>query len=368
MTGRGKRTAAAAVVAVGVAAAVTMASAVGAAQVAQVPAGAPVVVSTAVPSPSTVGTPSASPTPSVVAATVLRVYSNNIENLVENAADGACTRVSAAEHLASMLVDEAGASGTHAVAAPDLLLLQQLSGAAQAEAYADAVSAAFSYPAGTYRALVAWDDPEPWGTTHGCRDRSLGALKKRQTNGIVYNTRTLTVAGVPPTWSAGWLRRGAAYASGAGCTAYAPPSVDADPKRVAKWKRTTPMAAQFTVNGSGTTVFAASLHLPQQNRKNACAGEGDAGFGGTGISLGPEAKRLLQSSQVRVLGVDANRTGIEPSALSLFGVQGYGTGITIGRSKIDYLFVRGAVRPSSVGHTVAGTRSNHRALYGFIDL
>ncbi len=365
MTGRGKRAAAAAIVVAGVAAAATMVSVVGATQL---PAAAPVIVSTVASPSAVVTTPSASPTPTAVAATVLRVYSNNIENLVQNLADGGCRQVSAAEHLASMLVDEAGAIGTPTVAAPDLLLLQQLSGAAQAEAYADAASAMFGYPAGTYRALVAWDDPEPWGTTHGCRDRSLGALKKRQTNGIIYNTRTLTVADTPQSWSAGWLQRGAAYASGSGCTAYEPPSVDADPKRLAKWKRTTAMAAQFTVNGSGTTVFAASLHLPQQNRKNACAGEGDAGFGATGISLGPEAKRLLQSSQVRVLGVDANRTGIEPSALSLFGLAGYGAGDTIGRSKIDYLFVRGAVRPSSIAHTVAGTRSNHRALYGFIDL
>jgi hypothetical protein len=371
MTGRGKRAAAAAVVVAGVAAAATMVSAVSAAQV---PAAAPVIVSTVSsgpPSPSVV-TPSVSvseaPTPTTVAASVLRVYSNNIENLVRNNADGSCTQVSAAEHLASMLVDEAGATGTATVAAPDLLLLQQLSGAEQAEAYADAVSKVFGYPVGTYRALVAWDEPEPWGTTHGCRERSLGALKKRQTNGIIYNTRTLTLADTPQSWSAGWLQRGAVYADGEGCTTYEPPSVDADPQRVAKWKRTTAMAAQFTVNGSTTTVFAASLHLPQQNRKNACAAEGDAGFAGTGISLGAEAKRLLRASQVRVLGVDANRTGIASSALSLFGLDGYGDGITIGRSKIDYLFVRGSVRPSSIGHTVAGTRSNHRALYGFIDL
>ena len=39
---------------------------------------------------------------------------------------------------------------------------------------------------------------------------------------------------------------------------------------------------------------------------------------------------------------------------------------TSGSRKIDYLVVKGAVRPSSVGYTVAGTKSNHRALYGFI--
>ncbi len=41
--------------------------------------------------------------------------------------------------------------------------------------------------------------------------------------------------------------------------------------------------------------------------------------------------------------------------------------MTSGSSKIDYLFVRGSVHPSPVGYTVAGTRSNHKALYSFID-
>lgn len=75
----------------------------------------------------------------------------------------------------------------------------------------------------------------------------------------------------------------------------------------------------------------------------------------------------MNASTIRIVGIDANRTGIAASTLSGFGLTGYGTSPTSGSSKIDYIFVRGSVRPSSVGYTVASTKSNHLALYGFID-
>jgi hypothetical protein len=93
---------------------------------------------------------------------VLRVYNNNIENLVRNNADGTCTRVSGPDHLASMLVDDDGKTGTSGVQAPDLLIVQQVRGTGQATAYADQLSGMFGYPAGTYKAIVAWDNPEEW--------------------------------------------------------------------------------------------------------------------------------------------------------------------------------------------------------------
>ncbi|GIF75011.1 hypothetical protein [Asanoa siamensis] len=81
-----------------------------------------------------------------------------------------------------MLVDDAGKTGTADVQAPDLLIVQQVRGTGQATAYADQLSAKFGLPAGTYRAILAWDDPEPWGGSHRCSDQSLGDLKKKQTN------------------------------------------------------------------------------------------------------------------------------------------------------------------------------------------
>lgn len=360
MSWSGKRAAmVAAVLVAAVAVAVTFVTTVGAAQ--PPPSEPP---ATQVPAPV-----QASPTPvaGTAVAGVLRVYSNNIENLVRNDPGGACTPISAPEHLASMLVDDTGRTGTGRVVAPDLLLLQQVSGRRQTEAYADQLAAEFGLAAGSYRAIVAWDDPEEWGANHNCRDRTLGDRKKKQTNAIVYNTHTLTLTDTSEHWSAGWLKPGADYDRGRGCTAYEPPSVDADPARLDKWKRTSAIAARFTIRGTDTTVFAATMHLPQQNRRNACAGEADPGIDGTGIGLSADAGRLLERSEIRVIGVDANRTGISSSALSDFGMTGYGTAATIGRSKIDYLFVKGAVRPSSIDHTVAGTKSNHLALYGFID-
>ncbi|MGW5161457.1 hypothetical protein ACWEPN_38840 [Nonomuraea wenchangensis] len=313
-------------------------------------------------------------TPALAAASaaadrVLRVYNDNIENLVRNNPDGTCTRVSGPDHLTSMLVDDDGRTGTSGVKPPDLLIVQQVRGAGQATAYADQLSAKFGYPAGTYKAIVAWDDPEPWGGSHKCSDQSLGDLKKKQTNGILYNTRTLSLAAgdVSKYWSAGWLKPGTAYAGGAGCTLYKPPSNDDGSAYTYKWKRTSAIAARFTIKETGTAVFAATLHLPEQNGANACGGAGSTGIGGTGIHVGADATSLMNASALRVLGVDANRTGIARTALSGLGMTGYGAKPTMGSRKIDYLFVKGAVRPSAVDHTVNGTKSDHLALYAFID-
>ncbi|WP_345570130.1 hypothetical protein [Nonomuraea rosea] len=299
---------------------------------------------------------------------VLRVYTNNIENLVHNNTDGSCTRISGSDHLASMLVDDNGATGTSGVRAPDLLIVQQVRGTGQATAYADQLSAKFGYPAGTYKAIVAWDDPEEWGGSHNCDQQALGDLKKRQTNGIVYNTRTLSLAAgdISKYWSAGWLKPGTPYTGGAGCTLYKPPSNDAGAAYTHKWKRTSAIAARFTIRASGTTVFAATMHLPEQNGANACAGAGDTGIAKSGISLGADATSLMNASTIRVLGIDANRANIASTTLGGFGMTGYGAKATMGSRKIDYLFVKGAVQPSSIGHTVSSTRSNHLALYGFI--
>nr|SBO97659.1 hypothetical protein BN4615_P7175 [Nonomuraea gerenzanensis] len=306
------------------------------------------------------------PPPAAAAERVLRVYSNNIENLVRNNADGTCTRISGPDHLRSILVDDNGATGTSGVQAPDLLIVQQVRGTGQAGAYADQLSAKFGYPAGTFGAIVAWDDPEPWGGSHHCSQQDLGDLKKKQTNAILYNTRTLSLADTAKYWSAGWLKPGTAYDSGAGCTLYKPPSNDDGAAYTYKWKRTSAIAARFTIRATGTSVFAATMHLPEQNGANACAGAGDRGVGNSGIRLGADATSLMNASAIRVIGVDANRTGIAPATLSGFGMTGYGAKATMGPRKIDYLFVKGAVRPSAVDHTVSGTKSNHLALYGFI--
>ncbi|MBM7080227.1 hypothetical protein [Micromonospora humida] len=300
---------------------------------------------------------------------VLRVYNNNIENLVVNNSDGTCTRISGPDHLTSMLVDDNGATGTAGVAAPDLLIVQQVRGTGQAEAYADQLSAKFGYPAGSYSAIVVWSDPEPWGSTHKCSSQTLGDLKKKQTNAIIWNTRTLSLASgdVSKYWSAGWLKPGTAYGGGAGCTLYKPPNSDPDTTDYYKWKRTSAIAARFTIKATGTSVFAATMHLPQENRQNACAGDGITGIAGSGINIGADATSLLNASTIRIVGIDANRTGIAASTLNGFGMTGYGSAATSGSSKIDYLFVKGAVRSSPIGHTVTGTKSNHLALYGFID-
>jgi hypothetical protein len=307
--------------------------------------------------------------PTAAADRVLRVYSNNIENLVRNNSDGSCTRVSGPDHLTSVLVDDQGRTGTAGVAAPDLLIVQQVRGRGQADAYADQLSAKFGLPAGTYQAVLAAEDPDEWGGSHRCDTKALGDLKKKQTNGIVYNSRRLSLAAgdVSNYWSAGWLEPATAYDDGRGCTLYKPPHNDAGTTNANKWRRTSAIAARFTITGTSTTVFAATMHLPQENAQHACAGDGDKGIGATGIHVGADATALLNASDLRVIGMDANRTGIPASTLSGFGMTGYGTAATNGSRKIDYLFVRGTVHPSPVGHTVSGTKSNHRALYGFID-
>ncbi len=298
----------------------------------------------------------------------LRVYSNNIENLVRNNSDGTCTRISGPDHLTSMLVDDAGQTGTAGVQAPDILIVQQVRGTGQAQAYADQLSAKFGYPAGTYQAIVAWDDPEEWGGTHNCSDQSLGDLKKKQTNALIYNTQRLSLASgdVSKYWSAGWLKPGTAYDNGAGCTLYKPPDSDDGTTYQYKWKRTSAIAARFTLKDTGTTVFAATMHLPEENRQHACAGAGDTGIGATGIHLGADATSLMNASTIRIVGIDANRTAIPASTLSGYGMTGYGTKATDGSSKIDYLFVKGTVQSSAIDHTVSGTKSNHLALYGFV--
>ena len=316
----------------------------------------------------TTSTAQAREAPTGAADRVLRVYSNNIENLVRNNADGSCTRISGPDHLTSMLVDDNGRTGTADVRAPDLLIVQQVRGTGQATAYADQLSAKFGYPAGTYKAIVAWDDPEAWGASHKCSQQALGDLKKKQTNGIVYNTRTLSLAAgdVSKYWSAGWLKPGTSYRGGAGCTLYKPPSNDDGTTNAHKWKRTSAIAARFTIKETGTKVFAATMHLPEQNGANACAGAGTTGIANSGIHLGADATSLLNASTIRVVGIDANRTNIAATTLSGFGLTGHGAKATSGSRKIDYLFAKGTVQPSSIDHTVNGTKSNHLALYAFI--
>lgn len=305
---------------------------------------------------------------------VLRVYNNNIENLVRNNSDGSCTRISGPDHLTSMLVDDAGKTETAGVKAPDLLIVQQVRGTGQAQAYADQLSGKFGYPDGTYRAIVAWEDPEEWGGSHKCSSPSLGNLKKRQTNALIYNTKRLSLASsdIAKYWSAGWLKPGTPYGDGKGCTLYKPPNNDDGATYAYKWKRTSAIAARFTIKATSTTVFAATMHLPQENADHACAGAGDKGIKGTGVHIAKDARRLLNASDIRIVGIDANRVpsgtgGVTPTTLSEYGMTGHGAKATAGKRKIDYLFVRGSVRPSPVDHTVAGTKSNHLALYGFID-
>ncbi len=304
----------------------------------------------------------------------LRVYNNNIENLVRNNPDGSCTRISGPDHLKSMLVDDAGKTDTSGVKAPDILIVQQVRGIGQASAYADQLSAKFGYPGGTYRAIVAWADPEPWGGSHRCSSQSLGDLKKKQTNGLIYNTKRLSLASgdISKYWSAGWLKPGTAYDGGKGCRLYKPPNNDDKAGYTHTWKRTSAIAARFTIKGTSTTVFAATMHLPTQNADHPCSGDGETGLKGTGIHVAADARSLMSASTIRIVGIDANRTpsgtgGVTPSTLSGYGMTGYGTAATSGSRKIDYLFVAGKVRLSPVGYTVAGTKSNHRALYGFID-
>ncbi|MET7640905.1 hypothetical protein [Streptomyces sp. NPDC005438] len=299
----------------------------------------------------------------------LRVYNNNIENLVRNNSDGSCTRVSGPDHLKSLLVDDQGKTGTSGVEAPDLLIVQQIRGRGQADAYADQLSAKFGLPKGTYKAVLANEDPAEWGGSHHCSDQSLGNLKKKQTNGILYNTQRLGLASgdVSKYWSAGWLKPGTSYNGGKGCTLYKPPNNDDGAANKHKWRRTSAIAARFTIKDTDTSVFAATMHLPQENAKNACGGDGDKGIGGSGIHIGADATKLMKASTLRVVGIDANRTGIAADTLADQGMTGYGSKATNGSRKIDYLFLGGKVASSPVDHTVGGTKSNHLGLYGFLD-
>lgn len=309
----------------------------------------------------------APPTTSAPKTGMLRVYSNNIENLVTNLKSGSCRRVSPAEHLKSILVDDRGEKGGADISAPDLMLLQQVHDLAQARDYAAALARRFELPEKTYQVMLAWNHPQNWGTTHDCAERSLGRLKGGQTNAIIYNTRTLKRLGGPTTWNTGWLRPGAKFANGRGCTKYQPPSVDRAGNRKHKWKRTTSIAARFAIRGSDKTVFATSIHLSTQNALYPCAGRRDTGVRRSGIRLSPAALALLRKSELRVMGADANRIGIEADALRTYGLTGYGQTHTIGRvTKIDYLFAKGAMQDSAIDHTIAGTKSNHAALYGFL--
>ncbi|MGH8794416.1 MAG: hypothetical protein ACRDXX_17420, partial [Stackebrandtia sp.] len=300
----------------------------------------------------------------------LRVYNNNIENLVVNHFDDeeTCTRVTGSEHLSSMLVDDDGNTGTDGVEAPDLLIVQQVRGIGQAQAYADQLSAMFGLDDGAYQAIVAWEDPQEWGGSHHCADPDLGDRKKKQTNGLIYNTERLDLASgdVSKYWSAGWLKPGTDYDDGAGCTLYKSSSDDDtshDDGEVLehKWKRTSAIAARFTIKDTETTVFAATMHLPQENADDACAGKSDTGIKETGIHFGADASRLMNDSTIRIVGIDANRTpegsdgagGITPSTLDDYGMTGYGSAPTTKSNKIDYLFIKGSVQPSSVDHTVA---------------
>ncbi|MGH8877817.1 MAG: hypothetical protein ACRD0P_10810, partial [Stackebrandtia sp.] len=220
-----------------------------------------------------------------------------------------------------------------------------------------------------YKAIVAWDDPQPWGGSHHCADQSLGDLKKKQTNAILYNSDVLKLADgdVSKYWSAGWLPEGADYDGGAGCRLYNQDSHDSSESLKWKWKRTSAIAARFTTADTGTSVFAATMHLPQENSDNACAGDGEAGIADSGIRFGGTATNLMENSDIRVVGIDANRKGIEPDTLDSLGMSGYGSADTIGSGKIDYLFASGTVQDSPVDHTVGSTLSNHKALYGFIE-
>ncbi|MEN3615458.1 hypothetical protein AAH979_38935 [Plantactinospora sp. ZYX-F-223] len=98
------------------------------------------------------------------------------------------------------------------------LVVQQVRGIGQATAYADQLGAKFGYSAGTYKAIVAWDNPEEWGGSHHCSSQALGDLKKRQTNAIIYNTRALSLASgdISKYWSAGWLKDGLRHPPGCG--------------------------------------------------------------------------------------------------------------------------------------------------------
>ena len=317
---------------------------------------------------------------------ILRVYNDNAENLVWNdskeggtGADGdaLCSRVDATDHINSMLVSDTGArSGTFK--APDLVILQQLRGKGQADAYAGQLSSRF--PGNSYLALYVWEDPATWGEKHGCSTDGYGGLKAKQTNVIIYNTTRLSLQRQADYWSAGWyddewldrVSPPKTYSNGAGCELYKPPWNDNGTTYAEKWRRTSATAAKFTVKGTSpaVTVFAATMHLPQSNDTFPCAAEGTKGPNDSGIRIGSDATSLMTGSTLRFVGIDANKEGIPRNTLS--GLTHYGSRDTNGYGssnpkKIDYLFAGGGTALASANdYTATTTKSNHKALHVFV--
>jgi hypothetical protein len=309
-----------------------------------------------------------------------------------------------------MFVDDAGKTVAQGAKpqAPDILTFQQVRGKDQTEAYAAQLTSYFANKDFTWitvkpsyaMAIVAWDDPETWGGDHDCNsDENLvpntwmGDKKNKQTNTIIYNTRTLKLdpIGSPATatttryWSAGWSPTGGKSVSD--CKLYKLGAGE-DPK----WKRTSAVAARFKVlNNPAVVVWAASMHLPQENHQpvvndkpvltadNACAGDntrGEIGSDGlgTGVHIGDEAHELMVGSTIRVVGIDANRVNLMPNTLDRYNMVNVGSGNTHqakeGWEKIDYIFAKGpksdSIKSSPIGNTVASTESPHKALYSFV--
>jgi hypothetical protein len=320
------------------------------------------------------------------ASVVMRVYSNNIENLVTNDdSDGNCTQHTGPELFRSMLVNDSGvslANGGTGVAAPDAVILQQVRGKGQIDALADQLSALFGLPAGTYAAFVARDNPDSWGTNHGCLETStqtlteaeaLAARKSVQTNGVIYDTRKLSLLSTSDYWSVGWYP-GGSYPSA--CTMYKPPTANSSAGNLTnKWERTSAVEGRFKYIATGTTVTIATMHLPQENDEHPCGTtSGSKGIGSSGITVGDGATTKMLNSTVRIFGIDANREGLSPTVLnSTFGVTSHGTAATDSanyengaKKKIDYLFTNTAVQSSPIDYTVQGTTSNHKAVYAFM--
>lgn len=352
---------------------------------------------------------------------VIRVYNDNIENLVYNLPNQVkdktgkvttylpCRDVSAKQHAASMFVDDAGKTVAQGgkPQAPDILTFQQVRGKDQTVAYAAQLTTYFANKDFTWikvkptyaTAIVAWDDPESWGGHHDCNSDEnlkpntwLGDKKNKQTNAILYNTQTLKLdpVGSPigtstPYWSAGWSPDGGKSVSD--CRLY-----KLGPHEDPKWKRTSAVAARFSVRANpAVVVWAASMHLPQENHQpvvhgtpdlkadNACGGDhnrGEIGSDGlgTGVHMGDEAHDLMVGSTIRVVGMDANRMNLQSDTLKRYNLVNVGSGnthqATFGWEKIDYIFAKGpnqgSVAPSPIGNTVASTESPHKALYAFV--
>lgn len=292
----------------------------------------------------------------------LRVYSNNIENLVTNLGkvtfsdDSSalkCEEVSISTHFNSMVMPADGQ--------PDILMLQQVSGDTQADAYAKYLSNRYGVP---YVALVVWDDDEmgAWGTDHGCTGpwADLGKKKEKQTNAIIYNSARLTRVKTSAYWSAGRLpnAKDDRNPSVSKCELYKDTGSE-------MWKRTSAFGVKFSVDGTSPKkyVFAATLHLPQENYYFPCAAQKDSGWlagnQGSGIRFSSEATTLADQSDAVVIGIDANRVGLNYVSNS-YGLQSAARADTHGDEKIDYLYVTGNYSDAS---TRVDTRSNHRAIF-----